>query len=365
MAFIEDITSSSSHLLNRYLSPFGPEVDAYLADFAARHPVAEVLGRLDAARALRPVVVGEMIIDEYHYCSTLGQSSRAPLVAMQYLSHERFAGGAAGVANHLAGFCEAVDVFLQVGDLDTEEEWVRAQLKPNVRPTFVRKADSPTVTKLRYRESYFAQPMFEIYRMNDAPPEAAAEAALCEALAAALPGHDMVVVADYGHGMLTPAAIALLTAADGFLVVNTQSNAGNAGYHTIGKYARADYATLAENELRLECRVRGGEPHALAQSVARRLGTRALAVTRGGRGCLCVGGDELHEAPALAAKVVDRVGAGDAFLALSALGAAQGAPLEVLAFLGNVAGAEAAATVGNRETLEATRLERHVRSLLR
>lgn len=366
IAFIEDLTSSSSQLLNRYMSPFTDEVDRWLFEFAQRHPMSELNACLDGFRGVRPLVVGELIIDEYVACNTLGRSSKAPIVAMQYAGCERYAGGTAAIANHLAGFCEQVDLVCQIGGAQPEEDWVRAHLKPNVNPLFVVRADAPTIIKRRYRESYFSQPIFEVYTMNDAPPGPADDAALGACLRSALPGHDLVLVADYGHGMLSRGAIDILTHSPVFLAVNAQMNAGNVGFHTIGKYYRADYACLAEQEVRLECRDSLGEVPGLAQRLARQLGTKVFSATRGGRGCVCVGADQsLLEAPALAASVVDRVGAGDAFLAMTSLCALHGLPLDVLAFLGNVAGAEAAATIGNKDTLDSLRLSRHVQSLLK
>ena len=71
------------------------------------------------------------------------------------------------------------------------------------------------------------------------------------------------------------------------------------------------------------------------------------------------------EAPALATKLVDRVGAGDAFLSIASLCAAQDAPMDIMLFLGNVGGAEAVATIANKQTLDLLRLTRHVESLLK
>ena len=69
--------------------------------------------------------------------------------------------------------------------------------------------------------------------------------------------------------------------------------------------------------------------------------------------------------PAFATKVVDRVGAGDAVFAVSALCAAQQAPMEVIGFIGSVVGAEAVATVGNKRSIERVSLFKHIESLLK
>jgi rfaE bifunctional protein kinase chain/domain/rfaE bifunctional protein nucleotidyltransferase chain/domain len=366
MAFIEDITSSSSHLLNKYLSPFPDKVNQYLGQISKTYSASKILQWVNQARGLRVLVVGETIIDEYHYCQTIGRSSKAPLVAMQHLSHERFAGGAAAVANHLAGFCDNVGFLSLVGTRDSEEAWIRGKLKSNVHTTLLHKSESPTIVKRRYRESYFGQPVFEVYMMNDEPLNESDNATLCARLREMVPQYDLVVVTDYGHGMLSSEAIQVLCEKARFLAVNAQVNAGNMGYHFISKYPRADYISMAEQELRLESHSRGGDPHPMLQDLARRLNTASAVVTRGGRGCLCYGRDAgFYEAPALATHVVDRVGAGDAFLAVTSLCAVQAAPLEVLAFLGNVAGAEAVATVGNRDTMEQLPFSRHVEALLK
>ena len=219
--------------------------------------------------------------------------------------------------------------------------------------------------------------MFEIYTMNDDPLTESDDEALCAQLKDMLLQYDVVIVADYGHAMLTHSAIRMLCENARFLAVNTQVNAGNMGYHTISKYPRADYVCLADQELRLEYRNRGGDLHQMLQKVAHRLDAPRAVVTLGSHGCLgynqsvnttyenSISHESFYEAPALATQVVDRVGAGDALLAITSLCAAQDASMDILTFLGNVAGAEAVATVGNRDTLQQIALCRHVESLLK
>lgn len=180
------------------------------------------------------------------------------------------------------------------------------------------------------------------------------------------PRYDVVIVVDFGHGMLSAEAVDVLCGKSRFLAVNAQSNAGNLGYHTISRYSRADYVCMAENEMRLEARDRGGDLRSIVIGVSDRLRCRQVAVTRGNLGCLCFGnGEGFFEAPALTRNVVDRVGAGDAFLSLTAPCVAQGAPMEVVGFLGNVVGAQAVATVGNRTPVERVPLIKHIQSLLK
>ena len=364
--FIDDVRSSSSHLLNKYLSPFDDETENYLQNIRERYRAADVIQWLERAKAMRVLVVGEAIIDEYFTCSTMGQSAKAPILATRYESHERFAGGTLAVANHLAPFCGKVDLLAMLGTQDTEEDWVRSHLAKGVTGEFHYKESSPTIVKRRYRESYFGVPLFAINFLNDNPQTESDNAKLCGMLESSLENYDAVIVADYGHQMLTSQAIQLLSDKARFLAVNTQANAANVGFHTISKYPRADYVSLAERELYLECRSRGGDLEELLLQVGKRLYATTVAVTLGKRGSLCYNRRAgFHKAPSLATNIVDRVGAGDTFLAISSLCAALDAPLDILSFLGNVAGAEAVATVGNSRSLEALSFQRHIESLFK
>jgi sugar/nucleoside kinase (ribokinase family) len=69
--------------------------------------------------------------------------------------------------------------------------------------------------------------------------------------------------------------------------------------------------------------------------------------------------------PAFATRVVDRVGAGDAFLSVTALAAALKAPDEILGFIGNVVGALAVEIMGNRKSIDKQSVKSLIVSLLK
>jgi sugar/nucleoside kinase (ribokinase family) len=71
------------------------------------------------------------------------------------------------------------------------------------------------------------------------------------------------------------------------------------------------------------------------------------------------------QVPAFANQVIDRVGAGDAVLCVTALGVIANAPAEVVSFLGNLTGAEAVAILGNQRSIERMPLYRHAEALLK
>lgn len=366
IAFTDDIIFSSSSLINRYLSIFPEEVSEYLTGFSQRYPLDEVLQYLENARPLKVLVVGEAIIDEYQYCESIGKSAKEPVLATRYLSTEKFAGGVLAVSNHVVNFCDNVGLLTFLGTEDTQEDFVRQHVKSNVEKMFLYKENSPTIVKRRFIESYLLTKLFEVYVMNDEELSKTESRALCSKLRHILPQYHIVIVADYGHGMLSRDAIDVLCSQAPFLAVNTQANAGNRGFNTIYKYPRADYVSIAEHEIRLELRNQWGDLRDMILDVSQKLECGRVVVTRGRYGCLGYNKDEgFFEIPAFAHQIVDRVGIGDAFLSVTSLCVAQKAPIEIVGFIGNVVGAEAIATIGNRTPIECSSLLKHIVSLLK
>lgn len=367
IAFTDDLTFSSSNLINRYLPVFPKEVNDYLARFTAKYGGGEgVLRHLENARSLKVLVVGEAIIDEYHYCEAIGKSSKEPTLAVRSLSTEKFAGGILAIGNHLANFCDHVGLITLLGTENSQEEFVKERLNSKIESILLYRKNSPTIVKRRFIESYFFTKLLEVYEINDEVLDRADDERLCAMLSDQVPRYDVVIVVDFGHGMLSREAVSILCSGARFLSVNAQCNAGNLGYHTISKYPRADYICMAEKEIRLEARERRGDLRETVLDVSRKLACERVVVTQGNHGCLCYSKDEgFFEVPAFAGQVVDRMGAGDAFLALTALCVAQKAPMEVAGFIGNAVGAQAVATVGHRKPIERVPLFRHIESLLK
>ena len=344
-------------------TPFSVEAVNFLASFSAKHPLPGVLGYLEKIRPLKTLLIGEAIVDEYQYCETMGKSGKEPILAVRYVSSEKFPGGVLATANQAADFVDQADLFSFLGTQDSQE-FIRQRLNPQINATFFFLPGAPTTVKRRYVELYPFQKLFEVYVMND-EIAAAQSQALRSRLASILAGYDAVIVTDYGHGMLSAEVIELLVNHSKFLAVNTQTNAANQGFNTISKYRRADYICLSEKELRLDARSRTRDIRAIISEVSERLSCPRMLVTRGQQGCLGYHRDEgFFSVPAFTQRIVDRVGAGDALLAVTALCVAGNVPMDVVSFIGNSVGALAVQTMGHRNIVTRSALSRQIESLM-
>jgi len=366
LVLTDEATYSASTLINRFLDVFTPETKTFLEQFRVRHSPEQIVGHLQALRKLRVLIVGETIIDEYHFCSVMGKSGKEPVLAALHNRTEQYAGGVLAIANHVSNFCDEVGLLSSLGEVNSCEAFIQAHLNRNVTPHFLREPGAPTIIKRRFLEEYLAAKLFEVYVMRSGGAPAGTEAPLLRELERLVPQYDVVIVADYGHGLMTERAVQAVCSRAKFLAVSTQSNAGNQGFNTISKYPRADYVALGEPEVRLDARKVSADLRELMAALALKAGTKNFLVTRGSAGCLIHDRAQgLSQVPAFAIRVVDRVGAGDAVFGLTAPCAALGVPPQVLGFIANVVGAEACTIMGNRSFIEPTSLFRHITSLMK
>jgi sugar/nucleoside kinase (ribokinase family) len=337
----------------------------FAADVSARIGMAGLMAGLESMRELRVAVVGETIIDEYAYCDAIGKSGKEPMIVNRFLRCDAQGGGVLAVANHLADFCKHVEVVSALGSVDRREAFVREALRPGITPTFVTKTGAPTIVKRRYIDAYSRAKMMGVYHMDTSPLVGEDEDAFIAALEPVLARCDVVIVADYGHGLVTRRAVDLLCARSRFLAVNTQLNAANAGYHVLSKYPRADFACLHEGELRMDARDLRADLPALLELTAQRMDARAVMATQGKSGTsLFTRHKGVFHCPALATTVLERIGAGDAVLALSSVATAAGLAPEIVSVLGNLAGAQMVAVMGNSASIRKSRLVESARQLL-
>ncbi|MCK5656088.1 MAG: adenylyltransferase/cytidyltransferase family protein, partial [Candidatus Aureabacteria bacterium] len=110
LVFTDDITFSSSKLLNKYLDVYPPRTVKYLKAIAKKYSIDFITEKLCLLKDLKVLVIGDAIIDQYHYCTPMGKSSKEHLVANRYDSEETFAGGTLATANNIANLCKQVDL---------------------------------------------------------------------------------------------------------------------------------------------------------------------------------------------------------------------------------------------------------------
>ncbi|PKN06776.1 MAG: hypothetical protein CVU73_15405 [Deltaproteobacteria bacterium HGW-Deltaproteobacteria-8] len=344
--------SSTQYICNNW-DVFPEETKQFLRRMAQQFSFEDIRGAVNSLSGTRTLIIGDGIIDEYHYCTAMGRAGKSNLVVNKYLSHERFAGGVFAIANHVASICDHVRLITVLGQGDPNEDFAAAGLKDNIQADFFHRSDGPTIVKKRYVDINSNQKIFEVNYLNEHDIDAECEDAVIAHLEAVLPDYDVVLVSDFGHGFISERIIRLLEARAKRLCVNTQTNAANTGFNMVTKYNKPDFVCLDETEARLAMQNRFGDINDVLTSLSAAMCAKELVITLGKKGSVGMSqGGKAHFTPIFSSRVIDTIGAGDAVFSYAAICFAQGLPLELLQFIGNVVGALAVQIVCNKKSVE-------------
>ena len=285
---------------------------------------------LHPSRPPRVLLVGDMILDRYVHGSTERVSPEAPIMVLAATREEHRAGGCGNVAANLRALGAAVTCVSVVGADDSaarvRELFAAAGLGDD---GLIVDGSRPTIRKTRVVAQ--SQQLLRIDEEQARPLAPEVETQLLRRLERALPDADIVVVSDYGKGVLTDAVLERLCRPRGGgrrprVLVDPKGR----------NYARYRGATmLTPNKLEAESATgialdgQDGIRRAALQ-LCRMAELEAAIITLGAAGMYCCTADGSREwsIPARARSVYDVTGAGDTVIATLAFALASGADVE-------------------------------------
>lgn len=357
--FTQGAVYSSTKLLNNFFNalPEGVvETSKRLRKKYGEHIAEEVRQMVEDFGKLRVLVIGDIIIDEYNFCQVQGLTTKDAAMSTRYDYQERYMGGSLAIAKHLANFAGKVTLLSMMGrEQDVAEEIQRnmecidcriVQTKHFITPIkrrFLRK----NAIRDEYEKLFSVNHLLQIQETNDID-----YTNFYRNLEELLPRYDLVVVCDYGHGLIQQKAIDIIESKAKHLALNVQTNSSNRGLNVITKYKRADSFVVDESELQLAVRqsAKGNEAH--LTWLQGFLKSCYAWVTEGANGALGRREEDMAQIPAVTLHVKDTVGAGDAFYSLAALAAASDLPIDLATLLANIAGAIKTNVVGNKSSVK-------------
>ncbi|SFQ24170.1 rfaE bifunctional protein, domain II [Lachnospiraceae bacterium XBB1006] len=359
---------SSTRLINKALPSLPPEVKEYMEDFHFRYSMDEIKAFTEKIQDKKVLVLGDAIIDEYIYSRIQGLMSKDTGYSARFYEKEQYLGGALAIARHVASFCENVTLMTVVGNEDGVHSRILDEMSGNMRVKLTISNQFPTIVKTKYVEANPKRAeLNKLFAVNNLPDPMCIDEETMQkfkdVLLEKIKGYDLVILCDFGHGLVDEEVQAIVEHHANFLALNCQTNSSNYGKNIITKYHRANAFTLDQKELGLAFSdYRKSEDELLLQ-LSEHLQSGGF-LTRGSSGAECVEGGKIKRCPALTLQVKDTIGAGDAFFSVASLYAAVGAPYEVAQFMGNIAGALASNIVGNKEAVEKVNVLKYASTLL-
>jgi len=365
--YVGSVVFSSTRLLNNFFETQTPDVKDFCRSLSRNFGPADLRREVEAFSRLRVLVVGEVIFDRYSTVDVQGLTSKNRILSARHLGEETHPGGALAVVRHLLEFTPHVRLATVTG----QEPWVARVLRPYRRTLagHLGIRDGVTIVKHRFvepkAEGKELSKLFSINFINNEPLDPATEKKFLRPLRQLADWADVVLVMDFGHGLMTRKTRELLQSKAKFLAVNCQTNSNNYGFNVINRrYRRADSFSLDQTEITLAVGRRRFDFEKELGNLRRQFRSRYAWLTRGGRQTIGMTPRAVCHCAPFEVNVVDTVGAGDAFCAVATLAAVRGLPLKGATFLGQLAGAQAVKVAGNAEPVKKANLIKSGSALL-
>lgn len=298
------------------------------------------------AQALRALVVGDLMLDEYLWGKSERISPEAPVQVVDVIREDLRLGGAGNVVNNLVALGCRVAVASVVGGDENGALLRRMLVGKGVEVAGVI-AEPARQTSRKTRVIAAHQQIVRIDRESREPLERESEAGLIAFLREHASGFQVILVSDYLKGVLTPAVMGEIMAVGREhsipVVVDPKGN----DYH---KYRGATLLTPNRKEAEVASGTKISGMNGLDQAAAtlmEQADLAAILITRSEEGMSLFRRDgcALH-IPTVAREVFDVTGAGDTVLALLGLALAAGFSMEDAAALANVAAGIAVSKLG-------------------
>jgi rfaE bifunctional protein kinase chain/domain/rfaE bifunctional protein nucleotidyltransferase chain/domain len=351
-----DVIYSSSALIGSLsTTPFNDEkLRRYLSQYDLTG--ANLLRLTNQFRSQKIVVVGDYILDRYHFCEPASVAAESPMMSLRQLKSEDYDGGAGVVALHLAGLGASPTLVTALAD-DEESTIVQARLK---RRGVELSAIHPR-KELPLKRRYLAD-LTKVLKIDEGGSntlDSQAEEALADRIMRAADAASAVIFADFGYGLISATLLERLMPALRKRVRIITADVSGLRSNLLC-FKNVDLLCPTEREVRETLHDFSTGINNVVYSLLAQTGAKQALITLGKQGLLVFDqcrprkADESWERklrseylPALATHAIDPLGCGDALLATATLALAAGGSVHAAAYLGSVAAAFEAGKIGN------------------
>ena len=310
-------TFSSSVLLNK-ISNFDKDQKKILSYVKKNYKFDEIFYKINKLiKNLNILVIGEIIIDKFIFTNALGKSGKEAILNLEILKEINYIGGSAAICNNLEDFTKKNELISFISNEPNKLNFIKNKLSKKTKSNFFLKKNSKTIIKTQIIDNSTNNKLLGLYNFDDKKLSSKEENILLKKIKKSIDKNNFTIVSDYGHGFISNKIASILSKQKN-IIINTQLNSGNIGYHTISKYQKIECAIINEVELRHEMRSRYDDIKKLISKLSKKLKIQNLIVTAGKRGSyhFSLKRNKIIFCPAFATNVIDKVGSGDSFMSI-------------------------------------------------
>ena len=366
IVYTKDQSYSSTKIINDNNLIFNQEQKNFVKKIKNKFTYEQISQILVKFKKLNIFVLGELIIDKYCFGQVIGKSGKEPHLVLKENEIEHYLGGSVAVARHLSSFVNNVYILSPFGYESYYSKILKNNLSKNIKTNFFKPNQNyRTITKTRFVDKVSGYKLFGSYVIPEKSEENF-EKIIKKTINRNKKKIDMFLVCDYGHNFISPVISREIKKTKKMISLNAQVNAANIGYHSINKYVGINSLVINENELRHELRDNKNDLNLLAKKIMIKKNIQNIIVTCGKTGAILMNDKfKVFKCPAFAKKSVDKVGAGDAMLAIASMGLKLKLDPELILFMGSLAASISVESIGNKESVTVEKIDRIMEYVLK
>tara|TARA_B110000483_G_C18189754_1_gene540443 strand:+ start:553 stop:1986 length:1434 start_codon:yes stop_codon:yes gene_type:complete len=305
---------------------------------------------LDTFSTVKVTVIGDLIIDEYIDCETLGMSQEDPSIVVTPTNSSKYIGGAGIVAAHAAGLGALSSIFTVSGD-DNDKIFAEKTLSDQgVYSNII--IDNNRITTLKKRFRNKNKTLLKVTHLKQNSINNNLINILISKIEKELESSNLLIFSDFNYGVLPQKVVDHVTklarSKKVKIVADSQSSSQ---FGDISRFKYMDLITPTENEARITLRNREDGLVVLADKIKKISKAKNVLLKLGEVGLLVHSKNKKNmftdQLNTFNKNPIDPAGAGDSLLVCSALALTCGASIFEAAYLGSVGAGIQISRIGN------------------
>lgn len=344
--------SSSNLISNNFFKSGDKDLDNAIDKEINRKNVNIDL-EIDSLKKLKVLVIGEIIFDKYTYVSTQGTSPKSGTISSTIVNEEFMPGGTIATYKFIKQFTKNVSILSGVNSdiLRINKEIFDKDSKKNliIKKNF-EKIIKERIVEFDNKKKTNLKKIITINHFRKIEYKKENESKFMNFLKKNLKKFDIVIVQDFGHGLITEKIADYIQKNSKFLSLNVQTNSLNYGFNIINKkFKEADLFTLDKRELELYHGKTNLNYERILKKIFKELKAKYGFLTCGDEFSLAMSKDKIYKIKTLDTKVMDTMGAGDIFHGMCSLIAYYQKNLFLSLLLSQISGSLAVKIIGNKD----------------
>lgn len=366
--YTNEVTFSSSSIKNKKNINLSDEQRSYIDQVKKKLSFNSFFKILESKKNINVTVLGELIFDKYQFGDAVGKSGKEPHLVLNKKNEELLLGGSGAIARNLASFVKNINLISFYGFEKKYDLFLKQSLKKNAKKyLFKPYADFKSIVKTRYIDRVSNYKLFGAYDVPSTE-EFIYSKKIINNIKKILLKTDLLIISDYGHGLLNDQLIKLINSVKTFKSLNVQVNSSSRGFSSLHKYKNIDLLLVNENELRQELKNYKSDLDVLLKKLMKLYSFKNLTVTSGKVGAKLytrTKKNSIINCPAFSNYTVDKIGAGDSMLTLMSFLIFSKIDKFFSLLVGSLAAAITVKGIGNKNIVDKESLLRYIKFLFK